>query len=55
MVEKTPDTKKEEQNNKSSKKLGFKLYWSNKGIDEIGIDRTSNKTIIKISKKYFTA
>ena len=36
-----------------SRKLGFKIYWKNKGIKEVGIDKLSNKTIIKIDKKYF--
>jgi GDPmannose 4,6-dehydratase len=36
-----------------AKKLGIKLLWKNKGLDEIGIDKESNKTIIRINKKYF--
>ena len=36
-----------------SRKLGFKIYWRNKGIKEVGIDKLSKKTIIKIDKKYF--
>ena len=39
--------------NKCAKKLNIKLIWKNKGINEIGIDKNSNKTIIKIDKKYF--
>ena len=36
-----------------SKKLGINLFWKNKGINEVGIDKNSNRTIIKIDKKYF--
>ena len=36
-----------------SKKLGFNIYWKYSGINEVGIDSISNKTIIKIDNKYF--
>jgi GDPmannose 4,6-dehydratase len=36
-----------------AKKLGIKLLWKNKGLDEVGIDKESNKIIIRINKKYF--
>ncbi len=36
-----------------AKKLDIKLIWKNKGIKEIGIDKNTNKIIIKIDKKYF--
>ena len=36
-----------------SKILGINLFWKNKGINEVGIDKNSNRTIIKIDKKYF--
>ena len=36
-----------------AKKLGIILIWKNKGMKEIGIDKKTNKTIIKIDKKYF--
>ncbi|MDB0067725.1 GDP-mannose 4,6-dehydratase [Candidatus Pelagibacter sp.] len=39
--------------NISAKKIGIKLIWKNKGLKEVGIDRTNNKIIIKINKKYF--
>jgi len=39
--------------NISAKKIGIKLIWKNKGLKEVGIDKTNNKTIIKVNKKYF--
>ena len=39
--------------NKCSKKLNIDLSWRYKGIREIAIDKKTNKTIIKIDKKYF--
>jgi GDPmannose 4,6-dehydratase len=36
-----------------SKKLGINLIWKNKGIDEIGINKETSKTIIRVNKKYF--
>jgi GDPmannose 4,6-dehydratase len=36
-----------------AKKLKIKLIWKNKGLNEIGIDKDTSKTIIKIDKKYF--
>ena len=36
-----------------AKKLKINLIWKNKGLNEIGIDKNSSKTIIKIDKKYF--
>ena len=39
--------------NISSKKLGINLKWKKKGLNEIGIDIKTNRTIIKIDKKYF--
>ena len=39
--------------NISSKKIGIKLIWKNKGLKEVGIDKTNNKSIIMIDKKYF--
>jgi GDPmannose 4,6-dehydratase len=36
-----------------AKKLGIKLLWKNKDLDEVGIDKESNKIIIRINKKYF--
>ena len=31
------------------------LVWRGKGLNEIGIDKNTNQTIIKIDKKYFRA
>ena len=39
--------------NVCSKKLGFKLIWKNKGLKEIGIDKVTNKIIVKVDQKYF--
>ena len=39
--------------NISAKKVGIKLIWKNKGLKEVGIDKTNNKIIIMIDKKYF--
>ena len=36
----------------AGKILGFKIVWKNKGLDEIGIDKVTNKVLIKINKKY---
>ena len=34
-------------------KFGFNIQWEGEGLDEVGIDRRTNKTIIRINKKYF--
>ena len=39
--------------NISAKKIGIKLIWKNKGLNEVGIDKINNKIIIMIDKKYF--
>jgi GDPmannose 4,6-dehydratase len=39
--------------NISAKKIGIKLIWKNKGLKEVGIDKTNNKIIITVNKKYF--
>ena len=39
--------------NKCAKKLDINIMWKNKGINEIAIDKNSQKIIIKIDKKYF--
>ena len=36
-----------------SKKLDMNIIWKNKGLKEIGIERNTNRIIIKIDKKYF--
>ena len=33
--------------------VGIKIIWRGKGFKEIGVDKKTNKTIIKIDKKYF--
>ena len=35
--------------NISAKKIGFKIKWKNKGLNEVGIDKITNKKIINIS------
>jgi len=37
----------------TAKKIGIKIKWQGKGLNEIGINLKDNKTIIKIDKKYF--
>lgn len=37
----------------AGKYLGFNIRWKGKGINEIGIDKKTGKTIIKIDEKYF--
>ncbi len=39
--------------NFAAKKLNMNLVWRGKGLNEIGIDKNTNQTIIKIDKKYF--
>ena len=39
--------------NLCSKKLKINLLWKYKGLKEVGIDKDTNKVIIKIDKKYF--
>ena len=36
----------------AGKVLGFKIIWKKKGLKEVGIDKITNKVIIKINKKY---
>ena len=38
---------------KCCEKLGLKLEWRGAGLDEVGIDRNTGKTLIKVSEKYF--
>ncbi len=35
------------------KELGFDLEWKGKGLDEVGINKKTGKTIIAIDKRYF--
>ena len=39
--------------NIASKKIGFKIKWKGKGLKEVGVDSITNKTIIRVDKKYF--
>ena len=39
--------------NESYKCIGVKVIWKGKGVKEIGIDKNTKKTIIKIDKYYF--
>lgn len=37
----------------ASKQLGFELEWQGKDVNEVGVDRKTGKTIIKIDPNYF--
>ena len=37
----------------SAKRFGYDLEWKGEGIDEIGIDRNTNKTIVKINPEFY--
>ena len=37
----------------SAKQIGFDIKWRGRGVNEIGADRKTNKTIIKVNPKYF--
>ncbi len=37
----------------ASKELGFQIEWHGKGVDEIGVDNVSGKTIVRIDPGYF--
>ena len=39
--------------NKTAKQLDIKIIWQGKGLQEVGIDKKTKKTLIKIEKKYF--
>tara|TARA_Y100000385_G_C13030468_1_gene610505 strand:- start:293 stop:1333 length:1041 start_codon:yes stop_codon:yes gene_type:complete len=39
--------------NLAAKKIDINLIWRGKGLNEIGINKKTNKTIIEIDKKYF--
>ena len=34
-------------------KFGFDIEWQGEGLDEVGIDRTTGRTIVKVHPKYF--
>ena len=33
--------------------LGHTIVWKGKGVDEVGIDKDSNKVVVKIDPRYF--
>jgi GDPmannose 4,6-dehydratase len=33
--------------------LGMKIEWQGKGVDEIGVDAVTNKTIVRVDPRYF--
>lgn len=37
----------------AAKYIGFDIVWSGSGLDEVGIDKNTNKVIIEIDKRYF--
>ena len=36
----------------AGKVLGFNIIWKRKGLKEVGVDKRTNKVIVKINKKY---
>ena len=36
----------------AGKVLGFRIIWKKKGLNEIGIDKKTNKIIVKVNKQY---
>ena len=39
--------------NESTKYFGFKIEWQGEGLDEIGVDKYSGKTLVKVNPKYY--
>ena len=39
--------------NKAAKKIGFKIKWSGKGINEKAVNIENNKVLIECKKRYF--
>jgi GDPmannose 4,6-dehydratase len=39
--------------NESAKYFGFKIEWQGDGLDEIGVDKYSGKTLVKVNPKYY--
>ncbi len=37
----------------SAKHLGFEIEWRGEGVNEIGIDKNTNKIIVKVNPKYY--
>ena len=38
---------------KAGAELGMRIEWQGKGVDEVGVDRASNRTIVKVDPRYF--
>ena len=38
---------------RAGKEYGFDIDWVGNGLDEVGVDKISGKTLIKVDKKYF--
>jgi GDPmannose 4,6-dehydratase len=34
-------------------KLGMRIEWKGKGVDEVGIDASKNRTIVRVDPRYF--
>ena len=39
--------------NRCAPKFGLKIEWQGEGLDEVGVDITSGKTIVRVNPKYF--
>ena len=39
--------------NRTAKQLNIKIIWRGKGLKEVGINKETNRVIVKIDKKYF--
>ena len=37
----------------AGKKLGMELYWKGSGADEVAIDKITEKTVVKVSERYY--
>ena len=38
---------------KAFARLGHTIEWRGKGVDEVGIDTSTNKTVVRIDPRYF--
>ena len=38
---------------RAGKEYGFDIDWVGNGLDEVGVDKISGKTLVKVNKKYF--
>ena len=39
--------------NIAAKNLGISIKWIGKGVNEVGIDKKTGKTLVEVGKKYF--